>query len=244
MNGQVVAGGRGRGKQLNQLCFPTDVLIDKKTNDLIISDRGNRRVLLWSRRSGTVKGRILLRNIRCRGLAMDNQGSLYISDNDKHEVRRYYVGDKFGTIVAGGHGKGDGLNQLNWPTFIFIDQQQAIYVSDNENHRVMRWNKGAKEGIVVAGGQGEGKALTQLSYPKGLFVDHLGTIYVADTGNHRVMRWSKGAKQGTVIAGGTGTSKLYYPEGLTIDKHDYLYVVDWGNDRIRRFSIKQCHYDG
>ncbi|CAF4225900.1 unnamed protein product, partial [Rotaria sordida] len=203
-NGQVVAGGNGRGNRLDQLNYPSDVLIDKETDSLIICDWGNRRVVRWSRRSGTTQGEILINNISCLELAMDNQRYLYISDTNKHEVRRYQIGDKNGTIVAGGNGNGAGLDQFNEPRYIFIDQQQTVYVSDWKNHRVMKWNKGAKKGIVVAGGQGYGNALTQLWYLAGLFVDTLGTIYVADSGNHRVMRWPKGAKQGTVIVGGNG----------------------------------------
>ncbi|CAF2096988.1 unnamed protein product, partial [Rotaria magnacalcarata] len=52
-NGQVVAGGNGAGNGLNQLNNPTVVLIDKETDSLIICDRDNRRVVRWSRRSGT-----------------------------------------------------------------------------------------------------------------------------------------------------------------------------------------------
>ncbi|CAF4277833.1 unnamed protein product, partial [Rotaria sordida] len=167
-NGQVVAGGNGQGNRLDQLYRPTDVLIDKKTDSLIICDRWNRRVVRWSRRSGTTQGEILIDNIACFGLAMDDQRYLYISDVDKHEVKRYQIGDKNGTLVAGGNGKGAGLNQLNFPTYIFVDQQQTVYVPDWNNHRVMKWNKGAKEGIVVAGGQGQGNALTQLYHPNGL----------------------------------------------------------------------------
>ncbi|CAF4238386.1 unnamed protein product, partial [Rotaria sordida] len=203
-NGQVVAGGNGQGNRLDQLDRPTDVLIDKETDSLIICDLENRRVVQWSRRSGTTQGEILIDNIACERLTMDDQRYLYISDYDKHEVKRYQIGDKNGTLVAGGNAKGTGLNQLNVPTYIFVNQQQTVYVSDKDNNRVMKWNKGAKEGIVVAGGQGYGNALTQLSYPNGLFVDTLGTIYVADYGNSRVMRWPKGAKQGTVIVGGNG----------------------------------------
>ncbi|CAF4787452.1 unnamed protein product, partial [Rotaria sp. Silwood2] len=167
--GQVVAGDNGAGRRLDQLYYPTDVLIDKETNSLIICDPGNRRVVRWSRRSGTTQGEILIDNVDPWGLAMDDQKYLYISDYKKHEVRRYQIGDKNGTIVAGGNDKGAGLNQLNYPTYIFVDQQQTVYVSDNGNHRVMKWNKGAKEGIVVAGGQGQGNALTQLKNPNGLF---------------------------------------------------------------------------
>ncbi|CAF1100336.1 unnamed protein product [Rotaria sordida] len=151
-NGQVVAGGNGQGNRWDQLDRPTDVLIDKEMDSLIICDWGNRRVVRWSRRSGATQGEIHIDNIWCYGLAMDDQRYLYISDYGKHEVRRYQIGDKNGTLVAGGNRRGAGLNQLNYPTYIFVDQQQTVYVSDNYNHRVMKWNKGAKEGIVVAGG--------------------------------------------------------------------------------------------
>ncbi|CAF1229976.1 unnamed protein product [Rotaria sordida] len=241
-NGQVVAGGNGQGNRLDQLNEPTDVLIDKETDSLIICDRQNRRVVRWSRRSGTTQGEILIDNIRCWGLAMDDQRYLYISDTDKHEVKRYQIGDKNGTIVAGGNDKGTGLNQLDVPTYIFVDQQHTVYVSDNYNYRVMKWNKGAKEGIVVAGGQGEGNALTQLKHPDGLFVDTLGTIYVADSSNHRVMRWPKGEKQGTVIVGGNGkgegANQFHYLRGLSFDQQGNLYVVDHYNHRVQRFSIE------
>ncbi|CAF1329346.1 unnamed protein product [Rotaria sordida] len=241
-NGQVVAGGNGKGNQLDQLKWPTDVLIDKETDSLIICDRDNRRIVRWSRHSGTTQGEILIDNIKCWGLTMDDQRYLYISDIGKHEVRRYQIGDNNGTIVAGGNRKGTGLKQLNTPTYIFVDQQQTVFVSDNKNHRVMKWNKGAKEGIVVAGGQGQGNALTQLNRPQGLFVDTLGTIYVAVSLNHRVMRWPKGAKQGAVIVGGNGkgagTNQFNNPEGLFFDRHGNLYVIDWLNHRIQRFLIE------
>ncbi|CAF4985178.1 unnamed protein product, partial [Rotaria magnacalcarata] len=243
MNGQVVAGGNRQGNGLLQLNYPTDVLVDKETDSLIICDRENRRVVRWSRRSGTTQGEILIDNIYCRGLAMDDQRYLYVSDYVKHEVRRYQLGEKNGTLVAGGNGGGAGLNQLNTPIYLFVDRQQNVYVSDYNNHRVMKWNKGAKEGIVVAGGQGQGSALTQLSYPRGLFVDTLGTLYVADTFNHRVMRWTQGDnKQGTVILGGNGegagANQFNYPYGLSFDRHGNLYVADQYNHRVQRFSIE------
>ncbi|CAF4154626.1 unnamed protein product [Rotaria sordida] len=237
-NGQIVAGGHGSGNQLDQLFFPTDVLIDKETDSLIICDSVNRRVVRWSRRSGTTQGEILIDYSICWGLAMDYQRYLYISDDFKHEVRRYQIGDKNGTIVAGGNGEGAGLNQLNDPSYIFVDQEQTVYVSDGQNNRVMKWNKDAKEGIVAAGGQGYGNALTQLSFPEGLFVDTLGTIYVADLLNRRVMRWPKEAKQGTDIVGGNGSgegaNQFTNPIGLSFDPHGNLYVVD----RVTTYFVK------
>ncbi|CAF2139632.1 unnamed protein product, partial [Rotaria magnacalcarata] len=150
-NGQVVAGGKGAGNEFNQLNQPTDVLIDKETDSLIICDQGNQRIVRWSRRSGTTQGEMLIDNIRCWGLAMDEQRYLYVSDWKKSEVRRYQLGEKNGTLVAGGNGDGGELSQLNFPAYLFVDWQQNVYISDRNNHRVMKWDKGAKEGIVVAG---------------------------------------------------------------------------------------------
>ncbi|CAF3408168.1 unnamed protein product [Rotaria socialis] len=241
MNGQVVAGGKGKGNGLHQLDWPTDVLIDKETDSLIICE--GTRVVRWSRRSSTTQGEILINNIWCSRLAMDKQRYLYVSDFVKHEVRRYQLGEKNGTLVAGGNGQGDGLNQIDSPGYLFVDGQQNVYVSDTDNHRVMKWNKGAKEGIVVAGGQGAGSALTQLYWPSGIFVDTLGTLYVADKGINRVMRWTQGGtKQGTVIVGGSGqgagANQFSNPSGLSFDRHGNLYVVDIVNNRVQRFSIE------
>ena len=241
-NGKVIAGDQGHGNRLDQLNRPTDVLIEKETNSLFIADPGNRRVLRWSRHQGTTHGEVIVDNIDCRGLAIDHQRYLYVSDFGKNEVRRYTIGDKNGIIVAGGNGQGNQLNQLNCPTYLFVDEEQAVYVSDWNNHRVMKWNKGANQGIVVAGGREEGSALTQLYYPNGLFVDTSSTIYVADTCNHRVMRWPKGAQQGTVIVGGNGEgnaqNQLSYPVALSFDRHCNLYVVDCYNHRVQRFDLQ------
>ena len=247
--GEVLAGGNGQGNRLDQLTGPTDVIVDREADSLIICDAGNRRVMRWPRRphlgttTTTNQGQIVIDNIDCSRLAMDDQGSLYVSDREKHEVRRYDKGgDKKGTVVAGGHGKGEGLHQLNFPTYLFVDSQSTLYVSDNNNHRVMKWMKGATEGIVVAGGNGDGTGLTQLSRPQGVWVDGCEHVYVADHGNHRVMRWEKGAKEGTVIVGGNGrgvgANQLSYPMGLFFDRHGHLCVVDWGDERVQCFSIE------
>ncbi|CAF3458588.1 unnamed protein product, partial [Rotaria socialis] len=242
-NGQIVAGGNGVGDGLHQFDQPTDVLIDKKTDSLIICDLGNRRVVRWSRRSGTTQGEILIDNIACWGLAIDEQRNLYVSDVVKHEVRRYQLGEKNGTLVAGGNGEGANLNQLHQPGYLFVDRQQNVYVSDINNHRVMKWVEGAKEGIAVAERQGQWYALIQSPHPNGIFVDTLGTLYVAYWGNHRVMRWTQGdKKQGTLIVGGNGrgagVNQFNIPIGLSFDRHGNLYVADLDNNRVQRFSIE------
>ncbi|CAF0898875.1 unnamed protein product [Rotaria sp. Silwood1] len=223
-NGNVVAGGNGA----HQLNLPQDVIIDKESDSLIISDSGNRRVVRWPRRNGT-HGETIISNIACYGLTMDDNSCLYVVDWRQDEVRRYKIGDTKGTVVAGGNGPGNRLDQLSHPRYVFVDRDHSVYVSDWENNRVMKWEEGVKQGIVVAGGQGEGNSLTQLTSPYGVVVDQLGTVYVADFGNHRIMRWPKGVTQGSVIIGGNGqgaqSNQLNCPIGLSFDRHEIFSVT-------------------
>ncbi|CAF1419293.1 unnamed protein product, partial [Rotaria sp. Silwood1] len=239
-SGQVVAGGNGEGSGAHQLNEPRDVIVNKERDCLIISDTSNRRVVRWPRRNGT-SGETIISNISCWGLTIDENGSLYVVDLGKNEVRRYRRGESQGTVVAGDNGSGNRLDQLSYPQYVFVDRDHSVYVSEWGNHRVMKWVEGAKQGIVVAGGQGEGNGLTQLSYPKGVVVDQLGTVYVANAGNHRIMRWPNGAKQGSVIVGVNGgggqSNQLNVPIGLSFDRHGNLYVVDFGNHRVQKFNI-------
>ncbi|CAF4044470.1 unnamed protein product [Adineta steineri] len=239
--GQVVAGGNAKGAQSDQLSGPRDVIVDKNNNFIIIiCDYGNRRVVRWPRQNGT-SGETIISDIDCSGLAIDKNGDLYVSDCKKNEVRRWEKGEKEGTIVAGGNGEGEHLNQLHSPSYIFVDEDRSVYVSDNRNHRVMKWMKGAKEGIVVAGGQGSGNSLAQLSDPRGVIVDHLGNVYVADCYNERIMRWCEGSCEGSIIVGRNGggqqPNQFHYPKGLSFDLQGNLYVVDCGNHRIQKFEI-------
>jgi len=238
-NGKIVAGGHENGKQINQLSFPTDVVIDRNNDSLIICDEGNKRIIRSSLRYDE-DSQIIISNIDCFSLAIDNNGDIYVSNCEKNEVRRWKIGEKNGIIVAGGNGRGDELNQLDYPTYIFVDEDYSVYVSDCNNHRVMKWLKGAKDGIIVAGGRGAGNSLRQLNSPQGLFVDHEHNIYVADCGNDRIIRWSEGCKEGNIVVGGNGegeqSNQLNRPTGLSFDREGNLYVADCGNDRVQKFD--------
>jgi sugar lactone lactonase YvrE len=240
INGQIAVGENGQGNRTDQLNRPIKVIIDKENDSLIICDLLNRRVVRWPRQNGR-SGEILISNINCSGLIMDKDGYLYISDHEKHEVRRWKIGETNGTIVAGGNGEGNRLDQLNHPHDIFIDEDHSVYVSDCGNHRVMKWIKDAKEGIVVAGGQGQGNGSRQLSDPGGIIVDQLGSVYVADSGNHRVTRWLKGAKEGTIVVGGNGQgeqpNQFNNSIALSFDRENNLYVVDYENHRVQKFDV-------
>lgn len=245
--GEIVAGGKGPGNRLNQLNKPTDIIIDETiTKSFIISDRNNRRVVRWPHQhcsfARKIEGEIVIDNVDCWGLAMDQQGFLYVSDTMIQGVRRFDKRSQIGIIVAGGHGLGSDLNQFNHPTFIFIDDRNVLYVSDNNNHRVMKWTSNAREGTIVVGKNGSGCGIDQLISPQGLWVDPYENVFVVDSGNDRVMLWRKEAEKGIIVLGklgkGKGRNQLNVPVGLSYnDQNHHLYVTDYWNDRLQCISL-------
>lgn len=217
----------------------TALLVDSSGNNLWISDQRSRQVIRWLLRQR--KSEILVTDLRCMGLAMDDDQNIYVSDHTGHQVRRYRPDGTTGTIVAGGHGQGEQLNQLNFPWGIFVDEKDAVYVSDYRNHRVMKWPIGAREGLVVAGGHGPGTGLDQLCEPQGLYVDQRRSIYVVDSGNRRIMCWPKDAQQGVIVVGGMdqniGAHQLLSPIDLCLDRIGNMYVADYRNHCVQKFQI-------
>ncbi|CAF1424171.1 unnamed protein product [Adineta steineri] len=238
--GEIVAGGNGPGYAINQLRTPTDVVLDKEKKYLIICDYHNIRVMRRSLQNSQNQ-QILIYGMLCCGLAIDNNGTLYITDGLKHRVSRWQEGDTEGTVVAGGNNEGNHFNQLNLPNFIFVDEYHSVYIADNMNDRVMKWMKTAIEGTLVAPGQIAGENPNSLCGPEGVIVDHMGNIYVSNGGSHQIKRWSPGAIEGVPVVGekerGNKSTQLINPGDLSLDREGNLYVVDRINHRIQKFAI-------
>ena len=242
--GEVVAGGKGLGMGADQLQYPYGVMIDKQTDSLIIADLRNKRVVRWPRRNGT-RGETIFADVNCWSLAMDSLGRIYIADAEKDEVRRWTIGETKGTLIAGGNGRGVGLNQLNMPRYIYIDKNDTLYISDSGNHRVLKLTKDAKNVTVIAGNNGPGCHLTQLKFPMGIVVDDAGVLYVADSANDRVVRWFPCAIQGELFVGGNGKGKqekkLNQPIDIRFDRHGNFYVLEYRDGRVQMFSSRDLN---
>lgn len=260
----MIAGGKGKGNETDQLDMPGVVLIDRINSCLIISEIGNRRISRWSLQHKEPKGEVIISNIIPWGLAMDDEGCFYVADSERHEIRCYSQKDPtgMGHIIVGGNGQGAGLHQLNEPRHIFVDHDRAIYIADANNHRVVKWIQNKKKGTVVLGGQGEGTSLRHLNQPRGLFVDSMGSVYVVDRMDHRVLRCLMRNGTISVIAGETvqrssnnptivckpvqmATSssmplitQYKSPLTLTFDCEGNLYLVYSGSNCIVQLSIE------
>lgn len=218
--------GVGLREVVKRLNKPTNVLIEKNTNSLIITDFDAKRVIRWSSQTETI-----IDNIDCDGLAVDDQGNYYVTDVHKHEVRRYPEESVTWKLVAGGNEQGASLHQLNNPCYVCVDSEGAVYVSDCLNHRVVKWFPGASEGVLVAGFEGKGSKITQLDHPHCVLIDANGSLYIADSGNNRIVRYQKNATTADIIV-----DRLNYPKALAFDNQNNLYVTDQ-SARVLRYNI-------
>ena len=183
------------------------------------------------------------------GIYVDRNFSLYISDTGNHRVMKYFVNATSGIVVAGGHGQGPDLNQLNAPYGIYVDEVNeigAVYICDTHNHRVQKWLPNATEGVTVALNE------HQLQSPNSILLsltsDQVMIMYISSFSLHQVLKWIPYSQQAETIAAGVGSgvgtepNQLFAPRGIKFDKNWNLLVADTGNNRIEKFlfNISSC----
>ena len=98
-----------------------------------------------------------------------------------HRIIRWKPNEKTGTIVAGGNGQGDRIDQFEYIKDVIIDEQNhSLIIADTVNRRVVRWINQSQQEILV-----ENMAC------EGLTMDRFGFLYVSDEWKNEVRRWGK-----------------------------------------------------
>ena len=202
-----------------------------------------------------------------RGLALDDDGAMYIADSGNNRVRRVDAGGVIttfaGTSEQGEAGDG-GLAtsaQLDGPVSIAIGPQGDVYISDTSNNRIRRVDS---EGTITtfAGtgetwpwenpdsiGDGGPAADARLRSPVGLAFDADGNLYIADSSHHRIRRVDTGGIITTIAGTGdrsfsgddgpAADAQLGTPSGLAIDGEGTIYFTDtYGIGRIRKIDTE------
>ncbi len=166
-----------------------------------------------------------------RGLAIDQQGNLYIADSGTNRVRMIDPQGKIhafaGTGMSGDTGDGDSalMAQLSGPTGVAIDQGTGtLYIADTGNHRVRKVTADGKISAVAG-------TVATLSLPVAIAADDRGDVFVADQGTNRVLRVDAGGTITTLAAPGFAFKS---PLGVAVDSSGYVYVADTDNDRLVR----------
>ncbi len=168
------------------------------------------------------------------GLAIDQQGSLFVVDNGNNRVQKFDNNGNF-IILWGNFGSSSGA--FHNPTGIATDAKGDVWVVDTNNHRVQKFDGKLGGYLMKFGSRGNGEG--QFSSPWGIAVDRVrGYIYVVDSANFRVQKFDM---SGEFVMSwgsfGTNDGQFYFARGIAVDQSDgSVYVVDMGNHRIQKFD--------
>ncbi len=168
------------------------------------------------------------------GIAIDQQGSLFVVDNGNNRIQKF---DNNGTFIILWGNFGSANANFHNPTGIACDAKGDVYVVDTNNHRIQKFDGKLGQYITKYGSRGNGEG--QFNAPWGIAIDRVrGYIYVVDSANFRVQKFDD---QGEFImqwgSFGSNDGQFYFPRGVAVDPADgAVYVVDMGNHRIQKFD--------
>lgn len=185
------------------------------------------------------------------GVAVDNEGNIYIADEGNGRIRKVLPNGIIITVAGNGiQGfAGDGgpavTAELDTPVGVATDGAGNLYIADLLNNRIRRVSPDGKISTVAGNGiagymggySGDGGQATsaQLNEPTGVAVDGNGNIFVADTNNNRIRKISLDGIISTVAGGGSVSASdgalatnavLAGPQSVTLDLAGNLYIAD------------------
>ncbi len=177
-----------------------------------------------------------------RNLTLDSFGNLYISEFERHRVRKVTPDGRITTIAGtGARGfSGDGgfavLAQLAFPAGLAVDASGSLYIADSQNQRIRRITSRGMISTVLGG-----VPATALLTPTAVAVNREGAVFVLDQ-SHTILSltpsaaWITAAGTGAAAFSGDGTSAsqaaLLCPNDLALGSSGDLYIAD--GSRIRR----------
>lgn len=160
------------------------------------------------------------------GIAVDENGLIYVSDSFLHRIQVFKLD---GTFVRKWGSYGGGINQFAEPRGLDIGPDGNLYVCDWGNHRICVYQP---DGTFVRewGSSGTGDGL--FNQPYRLFVGHDGTVYVADYGNKRVQMFDSAGVFLRKVSTVSSTGEAQYPYSVVAGRDGALYVAQGGFESI------------
>jgi tripartite motif-containing protein 71 len=164
---------------------------------------------------------------RPQGVTVDQNGSVYVTDTERHRIQKY---DSNGSFLTRWGGLGGEDGQFNRPRAVTVDGSGSVYVLDSGNYRVQKFDA---NGNFVAKWGGKGRGDGQFGQVSGLgatdvgpadiAADQNGIIYVADQWNNRVQKFTGDGR----FLGQWGSDQLRLPSGIAANRSGLILVTDF-----------------
>ena len=247
--------GFGQGSAPGQLDRPRNMAVDSQ-GSIYVADSGNHRIQVFGpdgefiRQWGSVcklydEGQEGCQNLPDAegqfnepwGVAVDDEGYVYVSDTWNHRVQKFTSDGTFVTMWGTFATTGGDLTSPGtfWgPREVLVGQDGNIYVMDTGNKRVEKF---APDGTFIQQFGGAGVVEGRFDEPVGLAQDRDGNFYVADTWNMRVQKFDSNFDYlGQWPIRGWGSNSVVNKPYLTVDGENTVYVSDPEMFRILVFD--------
>jgi len=168
-------------------------------------------------------------------VAIDNNGTVYLSDEARNDVQ---VFDADGNFLRKWGSKGTGPGEFDHPSGLAVALDGNILVVDSLNNRVQKLTPNG-EYISEFGKFGTGTG--EFNNPWGITVDSKGSIYVVDWRNSRVQKFDADGKYLMSFGGPDGEGSLDRPACVAVDSVGNVYVTDYGRDKVQVYAADGSH---
>lgn len=168
------------------------------------------------------------------GVAIDSEGSLYVTDAGRHRVLVFAARG----AVARWDSRGSGPGQFHSLGFggIAIDSEDHVFVVDNGNHRIQKFTK---EGAFLLEWGTKGTGPGQFMRAIGIATDAEGQVYVTDDENPFVQKFDNQGRFLTRFGGpGSGEGRFRHPTGIAVAQDGSVYVSDYETRLVQKFTPK------
>jgi len=187
------------------------------------------------------------------GVAIDNEGNMYIADAGNHVIRKISTSNVVSTYAGNGQaGFADGAANVaafNGPTDVAVDADGNVYVTDLNNHAIRKidtnGNVSTLAGNGTAGFTDSKGSAARFYFPSGLGIDNQNNVVVADLANHAIRKVDAGGNVTTIAGNGTAGSadgslaaaRFKLPYDVDLDASGNMYIADSKNHKIRIITI-------
>ena len=221
-------------KIINNLNIPTGVTINQKEK-IIVTEYGSSCVSIFSPtgeklQSFGSKGSAHGQFSKPWGVAVDDDGNIYVADTGNKSIQKFTSDGKFITATENKRG------QLSSPQGIVIHpHNKKVYIVDNNNHCIQIFN----HDLTFSSSFGsQGRNDGQLLHPWDVAVNSNGNVYVADSANNRIQVFTSEGEYLHKFGSDEKGNKLHYPISITIDSDNIVYVIENNNHRVSVFTCE------